>query len=128
MATFKSASDIIKDEHLIPKPTFEGIPIKIYEWSKIESVSRQINLLTKNVRLLQDKIENLEKSEMIFVAEKITDEMAESMIKNLIQELKKKGEKIIDDIEIIKKFNIPIEQVDKILDKLIKDGIIADRK
>ena len=119
--SIKEASEIIGEEEPI-EVIFESVPIPIYF-----KVKMRIRSLQDEVERLKERIDVLEKSETAFLIE-ISDEIAEKEIKGIIAEIKKRGEKVIDDIEIIKKLNIPIEQVDRIFNKLTKEGIVVERK
>lgn len=57
----------------------------------------------------------------------ISDKLAGKEIKKFIK-IKKKGHPTIDDFEVMDALNLPIEQVDKILEKLEKEGYIGSER
>lgn len=113
-------SESVVDESFV---VFERvrIPIPLFQ------ARRRIKDLEEEVKMLKTRMEILEENEYIVPIE-ISDEIAEKEIRAMIKEKKNQGIKTIDDVEIMKRFNIPIEQIDKTIKKLIKDDIIAKRK
>ena len=57
----------------------------------------------------------------------ISNEHLEELVINYLKEEKGKGGTKIADFDIMEKFNVSIEQVDAVLEKLEKDGLIGRR-
>lgn len=63
-----------------------------------------------------------------FKPRELPDDVAETEIKNFIQAQKEKGIVRISDFEIAEKLDLPVDQVNKLLEKLEVDGIVIERK
>ena len=57
----------------------------------------------------------------------ISDELAEEEVTVLISKKKSAGKKTIDDLDIVEELGLPIEQVDKVLIKLQRGGVVNER-
>lgn len=69
----------------------------------------------------EEVLDEIRESESITVIERVDEEKAKQKIKTYLQSKKSKGEKKVDDIEMMEELEIPIEQVNEIIDKYTSD-------
>ena len=119
------ASDIIKKPKEV-RIQYGGKIITIPYGEELSTLIDIVAELSKRIQKLEKEIENI-KTQSIFIYE-LPEKEAEMKIKRFILEKKEKGEMVFDDLEIMEKLKIPLEQVDRILEKLEKEGVIRERK
>ena len=89
----------------------------------IENLENKVETLRTAVEMLREAVEQ---DRVVLI--NIPDKLAESEIRRFVIESKKRGITKFDDLEILERFRIPIEQIDKILKNLVKEGVISERK
>lgn len=119
--TIKYVPEIIgKGEQAI---TFEGVEIHI----PFFQAQMRIKQLESQVIYLSEKLEEIIKTlEKLELYKEITDEQAETEIKNFILHLKKSGRTTMDIIDLVEELKLPPEQIEKIMDKFTKAGKIRE--
>ena len=86
------------------------------------AVEERIHRLEEEVHLLREAMEK----ESVVILE-VSDKAAEDMIMSYISDKKILGISRFDDFELIEKLKLPIEQIDRILDRLEKKGVVVER-
>ena len=95
----------------------------------------QVPILISKLKLVESRLEKLEteikeiREAGVFISfEEIPDSKAKIKIEKVIADAKETRIKEIDDFEIMERLNLPIEQVDRILGELEKEGTIRERR
>lgn len=96
------------------------LPVEI----RVRALEKKMNELERLKKELEQKISIIEKHKMY--PKKIDNISAEKQIIELLKEYKIKGKTKINITRIASSLNLPIDQVDDILDKLESEGIISD--
>lgn len=86
----------------------------------IEDINTGLNNLKNDI----DKIKKILEPKKLSI---IPNTIAEKLIRAFVDKKIKSKVFIIDDFEISEKLNIPIEQVDLVIEKLLKDGILYEQ-
>ncbi len=126
MLQHKTATEIIKAttkriENREVFVTYDDLLIPVSFERKMQDLEDELGLLKKEIR-------EIKKSEVTLLIRTINDNMAEIEIKRFIKLKKKEGISSIDDFEIMERLKLPIEQIDKVLEKFERTGIIRERR
>lgn len=89
----------------------------------LKHIEEELKELRTEVKRLRKAVEPVE-LEVI----EVSDETAEKVVREYITLMKKLGKTFIEDSEIEDKLNLPIEQVSRVFNKLLKEGVIRERK
>ena len=110
--------EISFDRHVITTVRYSGSAIPV-----IELLLKDVKKLETEIQLLKDehkRLQQLEQKEFII----INDDEASERIIDLIKQFKSNKKMKIDVIDILTKFKIPPDQLERIMNKLEKEGII----
>ncbi|MBI2141123.1 hypothetical protein HYU16_01735 [Candidatus Woesearchaeota archaeon] len=58
--------------------------------------------------------------------ETVSDNVAKTSIKRYLKELKKSGGKKVGIIDMLSKFSYPSQQIERVMERLEKDGIVKE--
>ena len=110
--------EISFDRHVITTVRYSGSARPV-----IESLLKDVKKLETEIQLLKSehkKFQQLERKEFII----INDDEASERIIDLINQFKNNQKMTIDVIDILTIFNIPLDQLERIMNKLEKEKII----
>lgn len=80
--------------------------------------------LYEEVQYLKQEVKELKSH--ILITENIDDNNAEKKIRNLVNDFRVKGKKCISIIDLTYGLHIPMEQANKIMEKLKQEGFVKD--
>jgi predicted transcriptional regulator len=89
---------------------------------QLKHIEKEINGLKIEVKKLRRAVEP-EELEVL----RVSDEAAEKAAREYIALMKKLGKKTLEDSEMSEKLSLPIEQIYRVVNKLIKEGVVRER-
>lgn len=96
------------------------------EYVKKSRKAERVDSLEVEVAELRKRLDEFMEPYQI-VEVKLTDEQTYEQIKHYVQSLKNSGYDSFADFDIMESLNIPIEQIDKALARLKKEGVIRGK-
>ena len=61
-----------------------------------------------------------------YQVQEVSDEQAEVLMKEFLLEIKKKGIKSVGIFDFMDELKLPPEQINKIMEKLVKEGVVGE--
>ena len=61
-----------------------------------------------------------------YQGQEVSDEEAEVLMKEFLLEIKKKGIKSVGIFDFMDELKLPPEQINKIMEKLVKEGVVGE--
>ncbi len=61
-----------------------------------------------------------------YQVQEVSDEEAEVLMKEFLLEIKKKGIKSVGIFDFMDELKLPPEQINKIMEKLVKEGVVGE--
>lgn len=85
------------------------------------------SLLVQENLKLKKELQELKTKFMPVEQKPFPEKVAEKIISDYIEKKKKSNIRVVSDLEIMEKFDIPIDQVNKIMDKFLKEGKVHEK-